>query len=222
MAAATGLTSTVEDMAKFVSAQFRKGQRGGDRILSTASLREMHRVRMLENNWTRGNAIGFAVNRADGKNYIGHGGGYPGYTTNTIFELESRVGVIVLTNTNDSNPADIARQLMSSVGNAVADATKETPDKINWDPAWGRFAGLYRSRWDDLHVVMLNESLVIISPNGRSLANQIKLVPLGEDVFRLEANAGGLEVGEVVRFVEEDGQAVRLITGDTFFDRVSN
>ena len=48
MAAATGLTSTVEDMAKFVSAQFRKGARGEGRILSTASLREMHRVRMLE------------------------------------------------------------------------------------------------------------------------------------------------------------------------------
>ena len=63
MAAATGITSTVEDMARFVSAQFRKGAAGGDRILNTASLREMHRVRMLENNWTRGNGIGFSVTR---------------------------------------------------------------------------------------------------------------------------------------------------------------
>ena len=63
MGAATGITSTVEDMAKFVSAQFRKGPRGGRQILSTASLREMHRVRMLENNWTQGNGIGFAVSR---------------------------------------------------------------------------------------------------------------------------------------------------------------
>ena len=44
---------TVEDMAKFVSAQFRKGTAGGARSSSTGSLREMHRVRMLENNWTR-------------------------------------------------------------------------------------------------------------------------------------------------------------------------
>jgi D-alanyl-D-alanine carboxypeptidase len=49
MAAATGLTSTVEDMARFVSAQFREGDRGDNRLLSTASLREIHRVRMLEN-----------------------------------------------------------------------------------------------------------------------------------------------------------------------------
>ena len=48
-------------MAKFVSAQFRKGARGEGRILSTASLREMHRVRMLESTWTQGQGIGFSV-----------------------------------------------------------------------------------------------------------------------------------------------------------------
>ena len=37
MAAATGLTSTVEDMARFVSAQFRTGARGDDRLLSTVA-----------------------------------------------------------------------------------------------------------------------------------------------------------------------------------------
>ena len=63
MAAATGITSTVEDMAKFVSAQFRKGPAAARQILGTGSLREMHRVRLLENNWTQGNAIGFAVRR---------------------------------------------------------------------------------------------------------------------------------------------------------------
>jgi CubicO group peptidase (beta-lactamase class C family) len=127
MAAATGLTSTVEDMAKFVSAQFRKGPRGGDQILSTASLREMHRVRMLENTWARGQGIGFSVSRVDGKLYVGHGGGYPGHTTNTLIQLDSKVGVIVLTNTNDSDPGDIAQQLMSTVGEAVAKATASKP-----------------------------------------------------------------------------------------------
>ena len=222
MAAATGLTSTVGDMAKFVSAQFRKGPRGEDRILSTASLREMHRVRMLENNWSRGNGIGFAVNRVDDELYIGHGGGYPGYTTNTMFHLDSKVGVIVLTNTNDSNPADIARQLMDTVGNAFAEATEVSEDKIEWDSSWERFAGLYRDFWGDSQVVLLNERLVIITPNGRNLDNPIELVPLGNGLFRLDAPTGGGAVGEVVRFVEENGQVVRMITGDSYTDRVIN
>ena len=86
MAAATGITSTVEDMARFVSAQFGGGPAGRRPPFSApASLREMHRVRMLENNWTRGNAIGFAVasEPATGR-YVGHGGSYPGYITQTL------------------------------------------------------------------------------------------------------------------------------------------
>lgn len=220
MAAATGLTSTVEDMAKFVSAQFRTGARGGDRLLSTASLREMHRVRMLESTWTRGQGIGFAVSRVDGRLYHGHGGGYPGNTTQTVIQLDDRVGVFALTNTNDSDPGQIARQLMETVGEAVAAATKVEPLKVAWDPSWARFAGLYRSLWGDSQVVLMNEKLVVITPNASDIDASVELEPVGGGRFRMTAPTGGGAVGEIVRFVERDGQVVRMITGDSFADRV--
>lgn len=221
MAAATGITSTVEDMAKFVSAQFRKGPMGGRQILSSGSLRQMHRVRMLENNWTQGNAIGFAVSRVRDRLYIGHGGGYPGYTTQTLIQLDDKVGVIVLTNTNDSNPSDIARQLMSTVGEAVAKATAVRPAVVAWDPAWARFAGLYRSRGGESQVVLLNQRLVLITPNAANVDNPIRLEPIGNGQFRYTAPGGGGPVGEVVRFVEEGGRVIRMITGDSYVDRVN-
>jgi CubicO group peptidase (beta-lactamase class C family) len=220
MAAATGLTSTVSDMAKFVSAQFRNGKRGGDCILSTASLREMHRVRMLESTWTRGQGIGFAVQRVDDKLYVGHGGGYPGYTTNTLIQLDSKVGVIVLTNTNDSNPAQIAQQLMSTVGKAVAEVTKPKPETITWDPAWARFAGVYRSWGGESRVLVMKERLVIMDPWAASIEDPVQLEPIGDGTFRMLAPTGGGPVGEIVRFVEENGEVVRMITGDSYADRV--
>ena len=222
MASATGLTSTVEDMARFVSAQFRNGQGGGRPILRAASLREMHRVRMLENTWTRGQGIGFSVQRRDGTLYIGHGGGYPGYTTNTTIQLDSKVGVIVLTNTNDSNPSQIAEQLMNTVGSAVAQATKVVPDTVAWDPSWARFAGLYRRPGGGgvSQVVLLNERLVIMNPRARNVDNPIRLEPLGGGVFRYTAPTGGSVVGEEVRFLEENGEVVRMFVGDSFLDRV--
>jgi hypothetical protein len=222
MASATGITSNVEDMARFVSAQFRTGKMSGSQILSTGSLREMHRVRVLENNWTRGNAIGFAVAREKDKVYIGHGGGYPGYTTQTWIQLESKVGVIVLTNTNDSNPSDIAMQLMNTVGEAVAKAAAPAPKPPQWDPSWTRFTGLYRSRSGDQQVVELNQRLVIIVPNGPNLDNPIRLEPLGNRLFRYVAPVGGGPVGETVHFLEQGGQVTRMITGDTYADRVPN
>lgn len=222
MAAATGVTSNVEDMAKFVSAQFRRGPRGGNHILSTASLREMHRVRSVEENWTSGTGLGFDISRIDGRTYVGHGGGYPGNTTQTLIQLDDKIGVIVLTNTNDSNPFDIARELMMTVGKAVAKSAAPVTLAATWNPSWARFAGLYRGRGGDTQVVLLNSRLVLITPNAANVDNPITLEPLGDGRFRYVAPTGGSVVGEVVRFVEQPGRPVRMYTGDSWVDRVSD
>ena len=219
MAAATGVTSTLDDMAKFVSAQFRKGPRGGSQIVSTGSLREMHRVRSVEENWTSGTGLGFDISRIKDRTWIGHGGGYPGNTTQTLIQLDDKVGVIVLTNTNDSNPSDIARQLIATVGQAVATASASKP-ATRWDPTWARFAGLYRGRGGDSNVVLLNQKLVIVTPNAPNIDNPITLEPLGEGRFRFVAPTGGGAVGEVVRFVEQTGRPTRMYIGDGWIDRV--
>lgn len=220
MASATGVTSNVEDMAKFVSAQFRRGARGGAQIVSTGSLREMHRIRSVEENWMSGTALGFDITRIKDRTYVGHGGGYPGNTTQTLIQLDDKVGVIVLTNTNDSNPSDIARQLLATVGQAVAKASTSKPAMVAWDPSWARFAGLYRGRGGDSQVVLLNQKLVIITPNAPNLDNPISLEPLGGGRFRFVAPTGGGPVGEVVRFVEQAGRPTRMYVGDGWIDRL--
>ncbi len=221
MGAATGVTSDVEDLAKFESAQFRRGPRGGAQIVSGESWREMLRVRSVEENWTSGTGLGFDVKRIKDRTYIGHGGGYPGNTTQTLIQLDDKVGVIVLTNTNDSNPSDIAQILMNSVGQAVAKAANAKPGAVAWDSAWERFAGLYRGRNGDLAVVLLNKKLVIITPNAPTLDNIVTLEPLGSGRFRFVAPTGGGVVGEVVRFDEPSGRPMRMYTGDSWIDRAT-
>ena len=89
-----------------------------------------------------------------------------------------------------------------------------------WDPAWSRFAGLYRGRGGDSQVVELNKRLVIINPAAANLDNPITLEPIGNGQFRYVAPTGGGPVGETVRFVEENGRVTRMITGDSFVERV--
>ncbi len=221
MAAATGITSNVNDMAKFVSANFRAGARGGAQVVSSGSWREMHRVRSVEENWTSGSGLGYDISRINNRTWTGHGGGYPGNTTQTFLQLDDKVGIIVLTNTNDSNPGDIARQLIATVGAAVAKAAAKKPTVVAWDNAWARFAGLYRGRGGDSQVVLLNQKLVIITPNGSNVDNPVELVPLGGGQFRFTAPTGGGVVGEVVRFVEAPGRPMRMYTGDGWIDRIS-
>jgi CubicO group peptidase (beta-lactamase class C family) len=221
MAAATGLTSNVEDMARYVSAQFRRGPRGGAQILSSGSWRELHRVRSMEQDWSSGFGLGFGNMRIKDRTFQGHGGGYPGNTTQTLFQLDDRFGVIVLTNTNDSDPAEIARQLITAVGPVMAKAAAEArADEVAWDPAWARFQGVYRNRWNDTAVVLMNEKLVLLALNAPSLDDAVPLTPLGDGRFRLDAPRGGAPTGEVVWFSEKAGQVVRMHTGDTWMERV--
>ena len=145
-----------------------------------------------------------------------------GNTTQTLFNLDDKVGVIVLTNTHDSNVGAIARQLIVTVGAAVAKAGAPKPAVVAWDPSWARFAGLYRGRWEDLQVVLLNQKLVLVAPNGPNVDSPDTLEPLGGGRFRLTAPTGGGEVGEVVRFAEQDGRVTRIYIGDGFFDRVDD
>ena len=220
MAAATGITSNVEDLAKFVSAQFRKGPRGGAQILSSGSMREMHRVRSLEENWTSGFGLGFGVSRIRDRTWIGHLGGYPGYTTGTYIQLDDKVGVIVLTNAGDGEPTEMARQLIATVGAAVAKAAATKAAGIEWDSTWARFAGLYRRSSVDHRVVELNKRLVIVNPVATNLDNQIRLEPLGGGRFHFVAPTGGGPIGEVVYFVEAPGKPMRMVVGDNWLDRV--
>ena len=220
MAAATGITSNVEDLAKLVSAQFRKGSRGGTQILSSGSMREMHRVRSVEENWTGGYGLGFGVSRIRDRTWIGHSGVYPGYTTRTYIQLDDKVGVIVLTNAGDGEPTEIAQQLIATVGQAVAKAAATKPASVDWDPTWARFAGLYRGHWSDQRVVELNKRLVIVNPAAANLDSQIRLEPLGGGRFRFVAPTGGGPIGEAAYFVETPGKPMRMVVGDSWVDRV--
>jgi CubicO group peptidase (beta-lactamase class C family) len=222
MAPATGITSNVEDMAKFVSLQFRQGKVGGSQILSAGALRQMHRVRVLDNNWQGGNAIGFAVLREGEKIYVGHGGSYFGYKTQTYMQMEPKVGVIVLTNADDSNPSDLALHLMQSVGEAVAKASHVPAPVVAWDSSWSRFAGTYRSpAGGEVEVVEMNRRFVTFNASAPYPEHPTRLEPIGNGQFRMEAATGGGPVGEIVRFVEENGKVVRMYTGSSFADRVN-
>lgn len=223
MAAATGLSSNVNDLAKFIAAQFRRAPRaGGDNVLSAGSWREALRVRSVDETWESGSGLGFDHVRVKGRTFVGHGGGYPGNTTMTRVQLDDKVGVIVLTNTNDSGPGDIANQLLATVGDAVAKAARPKPDVV-WDDSWARFAGRYRSGDDGVtQVVLLNKQLVLLQDNASAAETRTVLEPLGDGRFRLSAPTGGGSIGEVVRFEEKDGKVIRMFNGDYWSVRLAD
>jgi hypothetical protein len=68
----------------------------------------------------------------------------------------------------------------------------------------------------------MNRYFVSIDPSAPFPEHPTRLEPIGNGQFRVEALTGGGPVGETVRFVEENGQVVRMYIGGSFADRVKD
>jgi len=111
IAPAAGFASTVEDLGRFASWQFRALE-GGDPVIKSSTLREMQRVHWMtpdkpDETW----GLGFAVYNHKGKTLVGHGGYCPGYRTSLMMRPQDKLAVIAMVNVNDVSPEAITRGL---------------------------------------------------------------------------------------------------------------
>jgi CubicO group peptidase (beta-lactamase class C family) len=74
IAPAAGFASTVEDLARLASWQFRLLEDGGTEVLGVNTLREMHRVHWVDPDFDTMWGLGFAVSERDDQRTVGHGG----------------------------------------------------------------------------------------------------------------------------------------------------
>jgi CubicO group peptidase (beta-lactamase class C family) len=119
---AAGLYSSVDDIARFISLQFRLDDANGSTVLSGPTLREMHDPS------SRGGpsdfAIGWELGSVSGHGTIGHPGVVYGFTTQITLIPDSKLGVAVFTN-GRTDPASIANQALSTLLPSVRAAAGE-------------------------------------------------------------------------------------------------
>lgn len=207
MTPAANLATSVEDLAKFASLQFRSGAAGGAQILRGTTIREMHRVQWLRPDWQSGQGLGFAIRRVDDQVQVGHGGSTPGFRTQIQIVPAEKLAVIVLTNADDGNPADYLDEVLKTIGPAIATATARPRPAPVADAAWQNYVGTY-VRPDDpdseTTFLVLNNQLTMVTTGG-NWNGRVTLAPAGPHSFRMR---GGLTSGELVIFdVGPNGRA---------------
>jgi len=211
MASSGNMASTVEDLARFISLQFREGEAGGAQILKGSTLREMHRVHWLRPNWKSGRGLGWSVVRVDGQVRITHGGSVPGYKTFVSAVPVAKLGVIVLTNSEDGDPRSYAKNAFAILAPAVKKATTVTEEEPVADSSWIKYVGDYQ--WGDgspMKVMLLNGELTLVDPTeDNPWDGRIRLQPVFEGVFKMKDQA---QKGELIRFeTDEYGEVTRII-----------
>ncbi len=219
---AAGLSSNVEDLSRFVMLQFRDGRAGDKQILKGSTLKEMHRLQWIEPDWQSGQGLGFAIDRIGTRTIVGHGGALAGYRTNISFSAEEKLGVIVLTNSDDGDPFSYAREFYELVAPAIAKAVAPAAKLAPVDPAWNHYIGLYRSPWSDFQVLIVNHELVMINPQAQNLKHSmLTLTPAGPNTFKISGENGGANVGELLVFeIGADGKVSRIKIGSNYADAV--
>ena len=216
---AGNLASNVADLAKFLALQFRDGEAGGAQILKGATLREMHRVHWLRDDWKSGWGLGFSVRRVGEQTRVGHGGSLPGHRTQVELAHDIKLGVIVLTNANDGDPLRYVDQAFKLLTPAVTHAVEEAKPESKPDSAWKKYEGIYTWKHSDIQIAVLDGELTMISPESESAwESRVKLEPAGPDRFKMVAKTGYGAGGEQIRFeIDAEGRVTRVSTANNYW-----
>ena len=219
LTAAANISSTVEDLARFVAFQLGDGTAGGTRVLKASTLREMQRVHWLFPGWKGGRGLGFWVRQFDGKSLVGHGGWVGGYQTQISFIVEDGIGVIALTNSDDGVPGMYLEQAFRVVGPAILKAAAPEAAPRVADPAWNVYLGLYTdpAMWD-VEVMLLDGRLYLYNhdypPEDSARGALVELAPVGPKTFRM---TGEDSSGDIVVFeTGPDGRVTRVKVGENY------
>src|SRR5271165_3195255 len=207
---AAGYTSTVEDLGKFASWQFRLLRTGQANLLKPSTLYEMQRVQFMDPNWKTSWGLGFAVNHKGDKTYIGHGGSCPGYRTALTMRNSDQVGVIVLMNAMEC-PGEDVEGVYAILDKRKGYEFKDPP------PASGMkledFAGHYSEQpWgSELVIVPWAGGLALLSlPDDKPGDDISFLKPKGRDVFR-RVRDDGSEAEEITFQRDASGKVISFV-----------
>ncbi len=117
---AGSLYTTVNDLCRFMSAMFARGEGARGRVLSPASLAEMWTPKFAAAGDRTGFGIGFQLDTLDGRRMVGHGGAIYGFATEALMLPDDSLGVAVVTT------LDVANIVTSRVAEAALRAMLAT------------------------------------------------------------------------------------------------
>lgn len=210
-----GLASSVNDLAKFISLQFRDGPAGGSQILKGPTLREMQRVQFLRPDWASGQGLGFGIRHVGTEVRVGKDGVVPGYKSLMEWVPAQKYGVIVLINGYDAETTYYVNEALNILGPAITQATARPKPVPVADPAWSRYTGLYTWKNVDAQIMVVNGELLMISPDSATAwETRVRLTPVGPNTFKM---SGGGNDGEILTFeVDPSGIATRFTMGNAY------
>jgi len=215
---AAGFSSTVLDLARFASWQFRLLEKGGEEILKASTLREMHRVHWVDPDWETTWGLGFSVYEVDGKTMVGHGGSCPGYRSTLDIDPLKKQAFIVMINAQGVNPGKYTRGMREILKKAEGKEKEEIAEGVNLED----YAGYYDEQpwWGESAVIPWQGKLAVLGLPAENPAQSLTLLKhIQGDTFRRVRKDETL--GEEVIFErDESGKVVRMWQHSNYTNKI--
>ncbi len=221
IAPAAGFASTVEDLARFASWQFRVLSGARSDVLAGNTLKEMQRVHWMDPDWRTTWGLGFSIWRSKDKTFVGHGGSCPGYRTQLSLQTDDKIATIFLANALGVSPQPFTMRMYEIVAPALAAAKKAPAAGRSPEPSFAKYYGTYEQSFGgESAVIPWEDGLAMVAfPTDDPMGALTKLRYVGGDTFRRVRDDGQLaeEIvfetnarGEVTRFKRNSNYATKV------------
>jgi CubicO group peptidase (beta-lactamase class C family) len=221
IAPAAGYASTVEDLSRFASWQFRLLAKEGSEVLKANTLREIHRVHFIDPDFESTYGLGFSVWRSDNKTFVGHGGSCPGYRTHLLLKPDEKISTSFMANAQGVNAQQYAQRMYDIVAPAIKEAVKNPDAAKPYDAELAKYQGAYSTGFGgETAVVLWEDGLATLSlPTTDPVRGLNKLRKTGENTFRRVRKDDAL--GEAIVFeIGPDGTVSRMIWNSNYYSRL--
>lgn len=199
LASATGFVSTPVDMCRFAAAHYM----GATMLLTDASKREMQRIQWRSEVDREDYGLGLELRSIGSRKVIGHGGGFPGFITNTTIDPKEKLTVSVCTTAITGPAWSIATGIFKIINYFQNEGTK-SPDK-KFDAS--KYEGRFFASWGVDDFVKVGKQLVVVNPNTwEPFDVTTKLSYLSGNEFKIKESSGFGSPGEKIQFHFEDEQ----------------
>jgi CubicO group peptidase (beta-lactamase class C family) len=218
---AAGISSNVQDLAKFAAWVFRLRDTTVTEILKPSTIKYMQSVHWINPNWKTTMGLGFAVYKGpDGNTWVGHGGACPGYRTILQLDLKNKRAYSVMINANGTNPSKYTLGI-NEILNKLKNSKREKSSEGKMDLQ--KYGGYYSQMpwWSEIFISTWDGKLVILklpSENPGDSMTFYKHIE-GDTFRRIRENE---ELGETLIFErDKNGSIVQYKTHGNYSKKLA-
>lgn len=202
MASATGFYSTAEDLCAYFTAHMV----GSKKLLNDESKKEMQRVQyhayLPGEHSHEDYGLGMEIDFVGKRKVFGHGGGFPGHITNSMFDPKDELVVVVLTNCLGGSAGTITKGIYG-----IIDYYQKNTPTTKPKHDLSRLEGRYMNLWSMTNIVVTGDKVVATYPDTwQPLTHPEELARINDTTLKVSETNSFNSEGELVHFDIKDGK----------------